>query len=196
LEKNIGDFFVINLSCPNAFGGQPFSDPEKLDLLLAKIRELPRKKPIFLKMSPDLNQMDVDGIIELAKKYSLDGFVCSNLTKDFSNVLVKEKIKDNLPLDLGGLSGKPLEELSNVMISYIYKKTQGAFLIIGCGGIFSAEDAYKKIRLGASLVELITGMIYKGPQVISEINQGVAKFLKKDGFQNIAEAVGVDNLVY
>ncbi|MDP1694252.1 MAG: dihydroorotate dehydrogenase (quinone), partial [Candidatus Woesearchaeota archaeon] len=74
--------------------------------------------------------------------------------------------------------------------SYVYKKTKGKFMIIGCGGIFSAKDAYLKIKLGASLVQVLTGMIFEGPQVISEINYGLVKLLKKDGFKNISEAVG------
>ena len=79
------------------------------------------------------------------------------------------------------------------MIEYIYKKTKGKYVIIGVGGISSAEDAYKKIRLGAPLVQLITGMIFNGPQLISDVNIGLAKLLKKDGFKNISEAVGVDS---
>ncbi|MEK7149638.1 MAG: quinone-dependent dihydroorotate dehydrogenase, partial [Patescibacteria group bacterium] len=81
---------------------------------------------------------------------------------------------------------------ANNLIKYIYQKTKGEFVIIGCGGIFSAKDAYKKIRLGASLVQLITGMIFEGPQLISQINRGLVKLLKKDGFKNISEAVGID----
>ena len=92
--------------------------------------------------------------------------------------------------NIGGISGKPTEELANSQIAHIYQKTNGDKIIIGCGGIFSAEDAYKKIKLGASLVQLITGMIFEGPQVISEINLGLCRLLRKDGFTNISQAVG------
>ena len=91
------------------------------------------------------------------------------------------------------MSGKIVEEMANEHIKYVYKKTQGRYVIIGLGGVFNAEDAYKKIRLGASLVQLITGMIYEGPQLISDINSGLVKLLKRDGFTNISQAVGIDN---
>jgi dihydroorotate dehydrogenase len=90
------------------------------------------------------------------------------------------------------LSGKVVEDLSNKMIEHGYRKTKGKYVIIGCGGIFTAEDAYKKIRAGATLLQMITGMIFQGPQTISSINLGLVKLLKRDGFKNIAEAVGAD----
>ena len=103
------------------------------------------------------------------------------------------KLVDKSVPKIGGISGKPVENLANDLISYVYQKTKGEFVIIGCGGIFSARDAYKKIKLGASLAQLITGMVFEGPQVISEINQGLVSLLRKDGFENISEAVGIDN---
>jgi len=93
----------------------------------------------------------------------------------------------------GGLSGKVVQELSDKMLADIYRKEGKRFVLVGCGGVFTAEDAYKKIRLGASLVQMITGMIFEGPQVISEINRGLANLLKRDGFNNIKDAIGVDN---
>ena len=93
----------------------------------------------------------------------------------------------------GGISGKPTWELSNELIAETYKNYGDKLVIVGVGGIFSAKDAYKKIRLGASLVQLITGMIYEGPQLISEINQGLVRLLRKDGFSNIREAIGIDH---
>lgn len=189
LFAGIGDYSVINISCPNAFGGEPFTDPEKLELLLSEIEKIPTKKPIFVKIAPDLTEEAVDKILEISIKHGVKGFICTNLTKDRNNQKIVEK---DLP-EVGSISGKPIEDLSNKMIAYVYKKTAGKSVIIGVGGIFSAEDAYKKIRLGASLVQLITGMIFEGPQLISEINQGLTKLLKKDGFKNISEAVGRDN---
>ncbi len=204
-EKAIGDyvkcfqllhpyanFITINISCPNAFGGQAFTNPDLLDKLLKKIKKIPTKKPVFLKISPDLKKKEIDEIIKIADKYHIDGFVCSNLTKDRTNKKVISRLKDSGIPKKGSISGKAAEELSNLQIEYIYKKTKGKFIIMGCGGVFSAEDAYKKIRLGASLIQLITGMIYEGPQLIGEINQNLVRFLKRDGFKNIAEAVGSD----
>ena len=129
----------------------------------------------------------VDKIIELARKYKIAGFVCTNLAKNRNS----HHLKETAP-EVGGMSGKVVSELSDKLIKHIYQQTGKEFVIIGCGGIFSAEDAYRKIRNGASLLQLITGMIFEGPQLISEIKVGLVKLLKKDGFQNISEAVGVD----
>jgi len=182
----IGDISVINISCPNSFGGQPFHDKDKLNKLLKEISKIKTKKPVFLKLSPDLSKKQIDDIILISSRYHLSGFICSNLTKEKN--ITKEIIK--YP---GGLSGKLVEDLSNKQIKYIYQKTKGRFIIVGVGGIFSAEDAYKKIKLGASLVQLITGMIYEGPQLIGQINQDLVKLLEKDSYKNISEAVGVDS---
>lgn len=92
----------------------------------------------------------------------------------------------------GGLSGKFVEPAANKLLRNVYAQTQGEFVLIGAGGIFSAKDAYTKIKLGANLVQLITGMIYQGPQLISEINQGLVRLLQKDGYTHISQAVGVD----
>lgn len=188
---NIGSFSVINISCPNAFGGLPFSDPKKLDKLLKEITKIKTKKPVFLKLPPDLPKENIEEIIKVSKRYKIQGFVCTNLTKDRKKM--KKKIFDSNVPEKGGISGKVVEDLSNDLINYLYKKTKGEFIIIGCGGIFSAEDAYKKIKSGASLVQLITGMVFEGPQVISEINQGLVKLLERDGYKNIKDAIGKDN---
>lgn len=185
---NIGQFSDINISCPNAFGGQPFSDPEKLDQLLTEIEKVATKKPLLLKMPPDLNDKQLDSILEVAKKHKVTGFICTNLTK-----IRTSKIIDDFVPEKGSFSGKVVENLSNDLIGRIYKKTKGEYIIIGCGGVFSAEDAYKKIKLGASLVQLITGMIFEGPQVIGEINLGLVKLLQKDGYKNISQAIGTAN---
>lgn len=178
---DLGDYIAINISCPNAFGGTDFSNSMKLDKLLKTI--LKTKKPIFLKMAPDLSKEKIDKIIKISRKYKIDGFICGNLTKDRNRIIEKD-VKE------GGISGKPVEKLSNELIKYIYKKTRGEFVIIGCGGVFSAKDAYHKIKLGASLVQIITGMIFEGPQLISTINQELAKLLEKEGYDNISDAVG------
>lgn len=178
-NKNIGDFFVLNISCPNSYGGQPFHKPKLYEKLLGEIVKIKVKRPIFIKLSPDISNKNIDKIINISDKYNIKGFICSNLTKKHS-------------FGKGGLSGKVVEEKANNMIKYIYKKTRDKFILIGVGGIFSAGDAYKKIKLGASLVELITGMIYQGPGLISEINREIVKLLNQDNYSNIKEAIGVD----
>lgn len=186
----IGDYITINISCPNAFGGLPFSDPSSLNQLLQEIRNVESSKPIFLKLPPDLSEKEIDDIIETADRHKIDGFICTNLTKDRSNEEIRKHLKDADTKSVGGISGNPIKDLSTKVVSQIYKKTQGRYIIIGCGGVFSAQDAYDKIKAGASLVQLITGMIFEGPQLMSEINQGLVKLLKKDGYKNISEAVG------
>jgi len=189
---NIGDYLTINISCPNAYGGEPFAKPDSLNLLLEQVDKLNIKKPIFLKMASDLSWEQVDKIIELANQYYLAGFICSNLFKDRNSSEVFSEEISKVPQDIHSISGKPTEQSANEQIAHIYQKTKGQKVVIGCGGVFSAEDAYKKIRLGASLIQLITGMIFKGPQVISQINFGLSQLLKRDGFENISQAIGVD----
>lgn len=182
-----GDFFTINVSCPNTSGGQPFMDPQKMDLLLTSLDKIETKKPVFVKISPDISFDEVNIILDILKKHRVDGIICSNLTKNRESLL----IKDILP-SVGGISGKPVQELSDDLISYIYKREKDRFVIIGVGGVFNAEDAYKKIRKGATLIGLITGMIFEGPQMVSDINLGLTKLIKRDGFSNISEAIGAD----
>jgi len=186
---DIGDYFTVNISCPNAFGGEPFSSPEKLDALLACLDTIETPKPIFLKMPADISTYELDALVAVADRHRVHGFVLTNLTKKRDRPeIVQDEIKG---LDKGGVSGKPVYDASNKMISHLYKAVGKRYVIIGCGGIFSAADAYEKIRCGASLVQLITGMIFEGPQLIGEINCGLVRLLKRDGFSNISEAIGV-----
>ncbi|MBU1126134.1 MAG: quinone-dependent dihydroorotate dehydrogenase [Patescibacteria group bacterium] len=188
--KDVGDFFVINTSCPNAFGGEPFSDPLKLEKLLERLDKIETNKPIFLKIAVDTTNNELDQLIEVAKKHRVHGFVVANLTKNYQSTLVQQ---EEVPKTAkGGVSGKPMQQLSDDLIAHLYQTVGNKFVIVGVGGIFSAEDAYRKIKNGANLVELITGMIYEGPQLIGEINQGLTKLLQKDGYKNIAEAVGAN----
>lgn len=182
-------YLAVNISCPNAEGGQPFSDPKFLDVLLSALDKEKRHCPVFLKLSPDISEEQTDGILACAEAHKVDGIICTNLTKRRMPISAGHRGMR------GGLSGKAVEGLSNQMLSYVYRKAGKRFILIGSGGIWNAQDAYKKIRLGASLVEMITGMIFEGPQLISEINQELAELLKKDGFKNISEAVGVDNSI-
>jgi len=186
--KEIGDYITINISCPNSQNSCSFLNTFNLEKLLERISIERNKKPIFLKISPDLEKNKLDEIIYLSEKYKVDGFICSNLTKKRD---LKEITDENVP-KTGGLSGKVVEKLANELIEYIFLKTKGRFVIIGCGGVFSAEDAYRKIKLGASLIQLITGMIFEGPQIISDINFNLVNLLKKEGYMSISEAVGVE----
>jgi dihydroorotate dehydrogenase len=187
--KKSASYLTVNISCPNAFGGEPFTDPEKLERLLARLDLIPTDKPVFLKLAADLDDGQLDSIIDVAKRHRVHGFVCTNLTKNRANPSILDK---QVP-DTGGMSGKVVEEAADKAVRRVYSRVKGTHIVIGCGGIFTAADAYRKIRLGSTLVQLVTGMIYEGPQSISAVNQGLVRLLEKDGFRNISEAVGVDN---
>jgi dihydroorotate dehydrogenase len=185
----IGDYVTVNISCPNTRGGQQFIQPHKLDYLLDILDEVKVEKPIFIKLSPDLSREQIDAILAVAKQHRVHGIICTNLTKPRDNPNI---IETDIPPN-GGISGKAVQDLSDKLLKHIYKKEGARFVLVGSGGVSSAEDAYRKIRLGASLVQLITGMIYEGPQLISEINLGLVQLLKRNGFQNINQAIGVDS---
>jgi dihydroorotate dehydrogenase len=193
LLSDIGDYTTLNISCPNTQGGQPFICGYKLDYLLDIIDEIPSKKPIFIKLSPDIAKKEIEDILAIAHKHRVHGIICTNLTKKRDNARIIDK---RVP-SVGGMSGKVVQGLSDDLLSFIYKKelalpADKRFVLVGCGGVFTAEDAYKKIRAGASLIQLITGMIYQGPQAVSEIELGLAELIRRDGFTNIAQAVGAD----
>ena len=183
---NIGSYTTVNISCPNAFGGQPFVAPDRLEALLSRLDLIPTGKPVFLKLSPDLSEKELDGVLEAVARHRVHGFICTNLTKKRENDRI---IDANVP-DKGGLSGRVVAGLAEAMIGRVYRRTGGRYVIIGCGGVFSAEDAFRQIRLGASLVQMITGMIFEGPQVVGQINNGLVRLLDRHGFKTIRDAVG------
>lgn len=189
--RTIGSYYAINISCPNSFGGLDFADPKRLEkLFIAMVKKKLFCKPVFLKLSPDLSLKELDALIALALKYPITGMICSNLVKKKENACLHDT--DHKQWTCGGVSGKPVLTHALKHVAHIYQKTHGRLLVIGCGGIFTAEDAYAYIKNGASLVQLITGMIYEGPQIVSAINQGLVELLKKDGYNHISEAVGKD----
>lgn len=187
--KDIGHFFVINISCPNVSEGKPFTKPSALDRLLKEFDKIKTSKPTFIKLPPDLKHEHIDEILRVVKKHKIHGFVCSNLTDNRKIMAIKE---NKVPVH-GGISGKPVKELSTSLIEYIYKRTKGKYVIIGTGGVFTADDAYEKIKAGATLVELLTSMIFEGPQVVSDIKIGLERLLRRDGFTHISEAIGTSN---
>jgi dihydroorotate dehydrogenase len=179
LLEPIGSYVTVNISCPNTQGGQPFLNPERLERLLARLDTIPTHKPVFIKLSPDMDREAVDAALSVAAAHRVQGIICTNLTKR--------------GVPKGGLSGKSVVKEADALLAHVYKAFGTRFTVIGVGGIFTAEDAYRKIRLGASLVQLITGMIFEGPQLVSEINIGLAKLLARDGFASVSDAIGVDN---
>ncbi len=180
------DFFVINVSSPNTPGLRKLQDRELLDELLAKIMQTHRRgfgpstadAPVWLKTAPDLTFEQMDEVLVLALKHNMAGIVATNTT-----------INHPTPPE-GGLSGAPLRARATECVRHLWRQTQGKLPIIGVGGIFTAADAYEKIRAGASLVEVWTGMIYEGPAIARDINRGLLRLMERDGFRNVSEAVG------
>ena len=185
----LGDYITINISSPNTPGLRDFHKIEVLDKLLLKINQVREKsnfnKFFLLKVSPDLENSSVDNITKLILEHKIDGVILTNTTdKNRENLLDKKKV------EVGGLSGRPLKDLSTQFIKKFYKNLKGEIPIIGVGGIDSGESAFEKISAGASALQLYTGLIYKGPTVIKEIKNELIQILKNKGFKNIKEAVG------
>ncbi|NOH62169.1 quinone-dependent dihydroorotate dehydrogenase [Vibrio sp. RE88] len=191
LFKDIGDYYTINISCPNTQDGEPFVDPSNLDALLIAVNEYRVEgRPIYVKLAADLELEEINTIVDKCVEHNIDGVVLTNLAKPAFN---QEYVKEELPYHKGAMSGLPLQRISTNVIRHVYRRTRGELTIIGVGGVFTAKDAYEKITSGASLLHMITTMIFDGPQNINEINRGLVKLLKADGFNSIEEAVGSRN---
>ncbi len=184
-------YYELNISCPNLINTNvDFYKPANFDLLLQSINQLKLKKPLFIKMPISVTNTEFLSLLNIIIKYKIiKGVIIGNLFKDRKSPLLDKQEVNRFKV--GNFSGKPCEPRSNELIELAYKKYKNKLIIIGCGGIFSGQDAYIKIKLGASLVQLITGMIYQGPQLVSQINLELEEFLEKDGFSNIKQAVGI-----
>ncbi len=193
----LADYVALNISCPNTAEGKTFEEPEALEALLQTIAaergKLTAPPPVLLKLAPPLSTrfvLDslVDETVALARQYGVDGFIAANTAPD----------RDGLATDAariaevgrGGLSGAPLEARSTRLVEYLYGRTDGRVPIVGLGGVRSAETAYRKIRAGASLVQLYTGLVYGGPGLVRSIKTGLVALLDRDGLDTIADAVG------
>jgi len=173
------DYFVVNVSCPNITDLRELQDQEALTHILLKLQEInnskPARKPILLKVSPDLNEQQLDEVIEVVKLTKIDGVVATN-TSITRHTIAKEQALVQ-QIGKGGLSGLPLRDRSTEVIRYLAQKSNKAFPIIGVGGIMSAEDAIEKINAGADLVQVYTGFIYSGPFLAKRINKQLLKQL-------------------
>lgn len=183
------DLFEINISCPNAYGGETFTTPSRLELLLSDIDSLGLKQSVIVKMPINLTWHDFDALLQVILRHHVDGVTIGNLQKDRSKAGLKEELPDSIQ---GNLSGHPTYEMSNELIARTYRKYGDKLKIIGVGGVFSVEEAYVKIKLGATLVEVITGVIFGGPQIVGQINHDLAQLLRRDGYSNVSQAVGKD----
>lgn len=188
----VADYFVVNVSSPNTAGLRDLQESQRLsDLLtalhlhnqaLARQRQMP-PRPLLVKIAPDLSSNELDDVIEVVQGVPLHGIVATNTT------LARQGLS-TIIAEPGGLSGHPLRQRSTEVIRHLFERSQGRLPIIGVGGIFSAQDAYEKIRAGASLVQIYTGLIYEGPILTRHINAGLVRLLQRDGFTHVSEAVG------
>lgn len=168
---DVVDYFVVNVSSPNTPGLRELQQKASLGKILKRLQEINRtkkiNKPLLLKISPDLSQEELDDIIDLALEIKLDGLVAANTSIGRNNLITsKERIET---IGAGGLSGKPLNEKCNRITNHIYLKTKGAIPIISSGGIFTPFDAQEKFDRGASLIQVWTGFIYEGPEIVKKI---------------------------
>ena len=184
------DYLTVNISSPNTPGLRDLQDPEELLPFLKQlviVRNARCKTPLLVKFAPDLDDEQIKAIAECVTEAGIDGLILTNTTLDRPAHL-PEKFREQM----GGLSGPVLQDKSNHVISMFYKETDGKMPIIGAGGVNSALTAYDKIKAGASLVQLYSGLIYHGPNLPAKINKGLIKLLKADGYGNISEAIGAE----
>ena len=186
-----GNYITINISSPNTKGLRNFHDQKELEKLLIGINKVKKNKnilkPIVIKLSPDIDDNEISKIMELIIKHKVEGIIVSNTTD--SN---RESLYDVKKSEEGGLSGKPLKDLSTNLIKKFYKETKGKIQIIGVGGVDSGNSAFEKITAGADAVQLYTGMVYKGPGVVKQIKKDLISILKKENLKKISEAVGIN----
>jgi dihydroorotate dehydrogenase len=174
---DVVDYFVVNVSSPNTPNLRALQDKEPLTKLLNTLQTLnnakAKRKPLLLKIAPDLTDSQLDDIIDIVKTTKIDGVVATNTTISREGLNYTKEELDNF--GMGGLSGKPLTRRSTEVIRYLKQKSNNAFPIIGVGGIHSAEDALEKLDAGADLLQLYTGFIYEGPALIKKINKAILK---------------------
>jgi dihydroorotate dehydrogenase len=195
----LGDYFVLNVSSPNTPGLRTLQDSRLLDelthALLEEVAALARASgraapPMLLKLSPDLAEADLDAAVEVALARKADGIVATNTS------IQRDLLGGGRGPDKGGISGRPLTELSTRVVASIRRRAGNRLPIIGVGGVFTGDDAYDKIRAGASLVQIHSGMIYRGPGIVKSIKEELARRLRAEGLRHVDEAVGrgVDQL--
>ncbi|HUC93520.1 MAG TPA: quinone-dependent dihydroorotate dehydrogenase [Paenibacillus sp.] len=191
-----GDFFVVNISSPNTPDLRALQHGDDLKLLLAEVtgemkaqaaKQGGLPKPVLVKIAPDMSDEQLGHTVDAIAASGVSGIIATNTT------VSREGLTHARASETGGLSGSPLRSRSTEVVRAVYRQTGGKLPIIGSGGIFTAEDAYDKIRAGASLVEVYTALIYLGPGAVRDITDGLARLLRRDGFGSVTEAVGADH---
>lgn len=194
---NLGAYVALNISCPNTREGTTFEDPAALEELLDAIfslrKEMKSEVPILVKLSPPLTSRVVfDSLIEEIVSVCIDkgvhGLIASNTAPDRNGLTVSQARLEKI--GRGGMSGKPIFDRSTFLVNYLYTRVEGKIPVIGVGGIDSAESAFEKILAGASLVQVYTGLVYKGPKLVKKIKSGLFNLIRQHGFATIKDAVG------
>ncbi|MBO6491450.1 MAG: quinone-dependent dihydroorotate dehydrogenase [Pelagibacteraceae bacterium] len=186
---DIADYITVNISSPNTEGLRDFHEQEKLKNLLLALNKIKKENKtdisLLLKVSPDIEDNHISEIVDVATNNDIAAIILTNTTNGN-----RDNLRSEIKKEKGGLSGKPLQEISTNMIKKFYKQLNGKIPIIGVGGVDSGKSAYEKIIAGASLLQLYTGFIYKGPSVVKDIKKGLIQILKAEGLNNIKEAIG------
>lgn len=184
----LADYLTVNISSPNTPGLRALQDKGALDALLAAVMDArgPSGPPIFLKVAPDLEHADITDIAEASLTHGIDALIVSNTT------IGRPALRSAHAGETGGLSGAPLHDLSLQRLRDFRSAAGDALPLIGAGGIATAEQAYARIRAGASLVQLYSALVYEGPFLPRRIHAGLKRLLARDGFANVAQAVGID----
>ncbi|MFW6436954.1 MAG: quinone-dependent dihydroorotate dehydrogenase [Halococcoides sp.] len=178
-----GDFYVINVSCPNAEGVRDLQDRERLEAIVETLQGA-GAGPLLIKVSPDLSESALADVVEVVEQFDLGGLVATNTTTDRPEGL------SGPAAEQGGLSGRPLADRSTAVVRQLARRTDKP--IVGVGGVFTAADAYEKLRAGASLVQVYSGLIYRGPTIARSINSGLLTLMERDGFESCEAVVGAD----
>ncbi|MBF2027223.1 MAG: quinone-dependent dihydroorotate dehydrogenase [Oscillatoriales cyanobacterium C42_A2020_001] len=195
LLKEWGNYFVVNVSSPNTPGLRSLQDKAQLEPILQALQqENTDRKPLLVKIAPDLEWDAIADVIALAQTYQLAGIIATNTTirRDGLKTSVIERTGKLAMEEAGGISGAPVRARSTEVIRFIYKETQGQLPIIGVGGVFTAEDAWEKITAGASLVQAYTGWIYQGPMMVRQVLEGLLQKLDQTGLKSIQDAIGTE----
>lgn len=187
------DYLVVNISSPNTPGLRQLQEGAALERLLRAcvglLRERAPGKALLVKLAPDLEDPALDEAVDVAVAAGAAGIIATNTTISRTGVAGHRRAGEP-----GGLSGAPLERRATEVVRRCAARAAGRLVLVGCGGVLSAEDAYAKIRAGAALVQVYTGFIYGGPAFVRQLHAGLARLLARDGFRSVAEAVGADVL--
>lgn len=195
----LGEYVALNVSCPNTAEGKTFEEPESFNALLQAVMdvraEMKSTVPVLVKLSPPATPAVVfDSVIEeliaISTSHGIHGYIASNTASDRENVRTSS---DSIAeIGRGGLSGPPIEDRATRLVAYLYSRTGGRVPIIGVGGVRDGETAYRKVRAGASLVQLYTSLVYGGPAIVQTIKRELLELMDRDGFSSVREVIGVD----